>query len=116
MLTLCVATFAQTLLAVTLLLAVGCLDTEVDSNVEYEQVVIDYGDVSILDGNLGMDDIGSGPCSCGDNYACLSEWADDNFACGVCASIACGSYTADICTDLCAPAPVHGRQGLDTKR
>lgn len=115
MLTTTVARFARVLVA-SLLLAGGCfVDTEVDTSIDYEQVVLDFGDTRLL-GGIGMDDVGTGPCACGDSYTCLSEWADDNFNCGVCVSIACGSYNADICTDLCGPIPITGGQPIDMKR
>ena len=69
-----------------------------------EHVSLDYN-AGHFDSNLGVDDLVTGPCACGDDYSCLGAWADENFRCGVCVSLTCSDHGADICTDPCTERP-----------
>ena len=62
------------------------------------------------------------PCACGDDYQCLSDWAEESFRCGICATIACPERKV-ICLEsdgsgLYMPQTLwtHAREGLDVLR
>ena len=103
------------------MVAVGC--AEIGAEDGYEQVVVDYTDVG-LDATDGFDVIDPGevpadPCACGDDYQCLSDWAEEAFRCGICATITCPERNLDVCTDFCGietESLVTSGETLDAER
>jgi len=99
-------------------LGAGCAADVAEPDIEY--VVLEVPSVA-LDGN----DVGGavdapvegGACACGDDYKCLSDWAETNFNCSVCVSVACADgHGADICTSICGPEPLHGLVDMKLER
>jgi len=90
-------------------LAMACAEPDMDGDVEH--VALDFPSLSLDKGDLGGiadTPIDSGPCGCENDYTCMSNWAQDNFNCGVCVTVACGDDNANVCTPLCEPAPIDG--------